>query len=75
MIPPIKSITIPSFFGQSFIEMPRLNAYTRLSVELEFLTFSENGLLVYNGQTANGEGDFISISIKGGKLIGNHNKP
>ncbi|XP_053203180.1 agrin-like [Panonychus citri] len=68
MIPPIKSISIPSFFGESFIEMPRLNAYTRLSIELEFLTFSENGLLVYNGQTSSGEGDFISISIKGGYI-------
>ncbi|XP_015786514.1 agrin-like [Tetranychus urticae] len=63
-----KPISIPSFFGQSSIEMPRLNAYTRLSIEMEFLTFSENGLLIYNGQTANGEGDFVSISIKGGYI-------
>ncbi|KAI1287382.1 Agrin [Halotydeus destructor] len=61
---PEKPIEHPSFSGDSYIELPRIQAYTRLSIELEFVTFSQNGIVLYNGQTATGDGDFVSISIK-----------
>nr|XP_042902800.1 agrin [Parasteatoda tepidariorum] len=62
---PLKNfVEIPSFFGRSYLELPRLQAYTRLSLELEFRTFSKDGILLYNGQTATGIGDFVSLSIK-----------
>jgi hypothetical protein len=61
-----RPITIPSFSGDSLIEMQRLQAYTRLTIEMEFTSFSENAILLYNGQTANGEGDFVSLSLKQG---------
>ncbi|RWS04342.1 agrin-like protein [Dinothrombium tinctorium] len=65
---PETPITVPSFNGESFIEMQRLQAYTRLSIELEFISYTENAILLYNGQTASGEGDFVSLSIKAGFL-------
>lgn len=57
-------IETPAFDGFSYIEIPRLQAYTRLSLEIEFQTLEENGILLYNGQTLTGEGDFASLSIK-----------
>ncbi|KAG8193212.1 hypothetical protein JTE90_005560 [Oedothorax gibbosus] len=59
-------IVTPSFFGHSYMELPRLQAYTRLSLELEFKTFAKNGILLYNGQTSTGTGDFVSLAIKDG---------
>lgn len=64
-----KIITIPGFSGDSFFEMPPLQAYNRLSIELDFKPLSDNGLLLYNGQTNNGEGDFVSLSINAGKVL------
>lgn len=61
-------INIPSFSGQSFILLPRLQAYTRLTIELDFISHSENGILLYNGQTPDGEGDFVSLSIRQGYI-------
>ncbi|KFM80723.1 hypothetical protein X975_04243, partial [Stegodyphus mimosarum] len=49
-------IETPSFYGRSYLELPRLQAYTRLSLELEFRTFAKDGILLYNGQTATGTG-------------------
>lgn len=59
-------IEMPQFFGRSFLELPRLQAYTRLSLELEFRTFAKDGILLYNGQTATGTGDFVSLAIRDG---------
>ncbi|XP_067139289.1 agrin-like isoform X1 [Centruroides vittatus] len=59
-------LEVPAFSGNSYIEMHRLQAYTRLSLELEFRTFSNNGILLYNGQTSTGAGDFVSLAVKDG---------
>ena len=61
-------IKVPSFSGDSFLELHRLQAYTRLTIELDFVSFAENGILLYNGQTHGGEGDFVSITIKSGYI-------
>ena len=63
-----KSINIPSFWGHSYIALPRLQAYSKLSIELEFTSYSEFGILLYNGQTVTGEGDFVSLAINKGNL-------
>lgn len=63
-----KIVKIAGFLGNSTIEMPPLQAYNRLSIELDFMTHSENGLILYNGQANNGDGDFVSLSIKAGKV-------
>lgn len=63
---PEKPIESPSFSGDSYVELQRIQAYTRLTIELEFVTFSESGILVYNGQTNTGEGDFVSLAVRDG---------
>ncbi|KAG8193219.1 hypothetical protein JTE90_005566 [Oedothorax gibbosus] len=57
---------VPSFSGKSFIELYKLEAYSRLSLEIEFKSFSNDGLLLYNGQTASSSGDFVSLTLKDG---------
>ncbi|XP_071039097.1 agrin-like isoform X2 [Parasteatoda tepidariorum] len=66
--PPIDDtpVDIPAFSGVSFLELPKLQAYTRLSLELEFKTFGGNGIILYNGQTPSGSGDFVSLSVRDG---------
>lgn len=59
-------VEIPAFSGISFLELPRLQAYTRLSLELEFRSFGGDGILLYNGQTATGAGDFVSLAVRDG---------
>lgn len=61
-------ILIPGFLGNSFIELPRLQAYTRLSIEMDFITYTDSAILLYNGQTVSGEGDFISLTIRKGNI-------
>lgn len=63
----MKPIKLPAFVGDSHIELPRLQAYTRLSIEMEFISYSESGILLYNGQTGTGDGDFVSLTIRKGK--------
>ena len=59
-------ILTPSFSGTSFLELPRLEAYTRLTIHVDFTSFSDNGVILYNGQTASGEGDFVSLTLRSG---------
>lgn len=61
-------VETPAFSGLSFLEMEKLNANSRLSIELEFRTFSERGILLYNGQTPAGKGDFVSLAINDGHV-------
>uniref|UniRef100_T1L3L3 Agrin n=1 Tax=Tetranychus urticae TaxID=32264 RepID=T1L3L3_TETUR len=61
-------ISIPGFLGNSLIELPRLQAYSRLSIEMEFISYTESAILLYNGQTVSGEGDFVSLSIRKGHI-------
>ncbi|XP_015793858.1 agrin-like [Tetranychus urticae] len=63
---PSKAIKIPALVGNSYLELARLQAYTRLSIEMEFVTYSDSAILLYNGQTGTGDGDFISLSIRKG---------
>lgn len=60
---------IPEFKGDGFIELPCLEGVAKaFSIELWFLTRSNDGLLLYNGQSINGRGDFISLNLVNGKL-------
>ncbi|GFY48023.1 hypothetical protein TNIN_260231, partial [Trichonephila inaurata madagascariensis] len=62
---PDLKIEVPSFSGKSFMELYKLEAYTRLSLEIEFKTFSNDGILLYNGQISK-SGDFVSLTLKDG---------
>ncbi|XP_048504803.1 agrin-like isoform X3 [Athalia rosae] len=57
---------LPSFDGKSFVRMNRLKAYHTFSIEVEFKTYAENGIILYDQQKNDGSGDFVSLAIVGG---------
>ncbi|XP_065165794.1 agrin-like isoform X2 [Atheta coriaria] len=58
--------TIAGFNGESYIRLKPLNAYHKLSIEMEFRTYSSDGILLYAQQNSDGKGDFVSLAIKDG---------
>ncbi|XP_022100567.1 agrin-like isoform X2 [Acanthaster planci] len=59
---------IPGFGGNSYLELPGLKAPSHITVEVEFLATQPNGMIFYNGQSTNGNGDFISLNLVDGYL-------
>ncbi|XP_054001386.1 agrin-like isoform X3 [Hylaeus anthracinus] len=57
---------VPSFDGKSYVRMNRLKAYHRFSIEVEFKTYADNGIILYNQQKSDGTGDFVSLAIVDG---------
>lgn len=57
---------VASFDGKSYVRMNRLNAYHKFSIEVEFKTYAENGILLYDQQKQDGTGDFVSLAIVDG---------
>ena len=54
----------PAFDGHALLELARLEAYTRLTLEVEFTSFRGDAILLYNGQTPSGEGDFAALTLR-----------
>lgn len=52
-----------AFNGHSYVQLKKLKAYHRFSLEMEFKSFSDDGILLYDQQQPDGSGDFISIAI------------
>lgn len=53
----------------SFLELPTLSHVSKaFHIELWFLARRPNGLLLYNGQNSNGNGDFLSINLVNGHV-------
>lgn len=52
-----------AFNGHSYVQLKKLKAYHRFSLEMEFKSFSDDGILLYDQQQQDGSGDFISIAI------------
>lgn len=71
MIPEKHQTFIPEFNGRAYIERPKLesNVGTSLTIEIWFMAYSPNGLLIYNGQLPMGKGDFISLNLVDGYVI------
>ena len=63
-----KKIYNALFMGRSWARFDRLRAYRRLLVELRLTAFSDNGLILYNGQSPTGQGDFVSLALNNGYL-------
>ena len=61
---------IPEMQGNGYLELPSLEGVAKtFSIELWFLTRSNDGLLLYNGQLSNNnKGDFISLNLINGRL-------
>lgn len=53
----------PSFHGNSYVRLRSMRAYHKLSVELEFRAYVNEGILLYNQQKHDGSGDFVSLAI------------
>ncbi|KAK1128127.1 hypothetical protein K0M31_003612 [Melipona bicolor] len=60
---------VPSFDGKSYVRMNRLKAYHKFSVEVEFKTYADNGIILYNQQKSDGTGDFVSLAIVDGSVL------
>lgn len=60
---------VPSFDGKSYIRMNRLKAYYKFSIEIEFKTYADNGIILYNQQKNDGTGDFVSLAIINGSVL------
>lgn len=65
---PEERVTQPAFDGSTWLELPRLQAYARLTLELEFTALEPDAILVYNGQTPTGEGDFVALALRDARL-------
>lgn len=59
-------IEVPAFSGQSFIKLKQLKAYHKFGIEIEFKSYSENGILLYSQQRTDGTGDFVSLALVNG---------
>ncbi|XP_072942741.1 agrin-like isoform X4 [Epargyreus clarus] len=66
--PTVNYIETPSFDGSSYIRLKPLKAYHKLNIDIEFKAFSENGVILYNQQKADGTGDYVSLALVKGFL-------
>ncbi|XP_023317624.1 agrin-like isoform X1 [Trichogramma pretiosum] len=57
---------VASFDGKSYVRMNKLKGYFKISIDVEFKTYAENGILMYNQQKVDGTGDFVSLAIVDG---------
>ena len=70
-LPPPKSDSydwsfVPRFTGDSFLELPTLKHVGKeFEIEVWFLAYRPTGMLLYNGQHPNGDGDFLSLNLVG----------
>lgn len=64
----VRYIETPSFDGRSYIRLKPLKAYHKLNIDVQFKTFSENGILLYDQQNADGSGDFVSLALVNGYI-------
>jgi len=62
--------TVPSFSGRSYLQLKKpYHGSRELLIELEFIPLTPNGILLYTGQHASGQGDFLLIKLKNGFVI------
>lgn len=52
---------MPQFGGNSFLEYDTINAYSSVTIDMQFKSSDAEGLLLYNGQMSGR--DFISHTI------------
>ena len=52
------------FGGDSYIELATLQAYSKVSIQIELVPFETDGVIFFNAQTLSGEGDYIALLLK-----------
>lgn len=62
----LKKYQTPAFGGRSYVQLKPLKAYHKLSLEVEFKTYKPDGIILYNQQRADGQGDFVSLALVDG---------
>nr|QDE55751.1 cadherin 1 [Nematostella vectensis] len=69
---PLCEMTTRTFYGNSYIWLPKLMTYSLSDLEFEFMTKTADGLLVYQGPEReganNGLKDFIAVVLRGGRV-------
>lgn len=56
----------PAFHGQSFVELKKMKAHDKFSMEIEFKTLLTDGILLYAQQRKDYDPDYISLAIIAG---------
>lgn len=59
-----ESEQMPFFNGKAYIEMSTLQAYSKVSVQVELIAYEAEGVILFNAQTSTGEGDYIALLLK-----------
>ncbi len=63
------SFVVPSFGGKSYLEFRKLHHSNReVSIKMSFKALNKDGIILYNGQSIDGQGDFLSLAIKDGRV-------
>jgi coxsackievirus/adenovirus receptor len=57
---------IPAFVGRSHVQLKRPKAHNKLSLEVEFKTYANDGIILYSQQKEDGTGDFVSLASVNG---------
>lgn len=52
------------FDGDSYAKLATLKAYSKVSIRITLTAFAPDGVILYNGQTSQGDGDYIAILLK-----------
>lgn len=65
-------MTTRTFYGNSYIWLPKLTAYEMSEIEFDFITLTADGLLLYQGPlekgSNNGAKDFIAVPLVDGRV-------
>ncbi|XP_049948231.1 agrin-like [Schistocerca serialis cubense] len=59
---------VPAFDGSSYVQLRGLKAYHKLSIEVEFITYASEGIILYSQQKEDGTGDFVSLAVVDGHV-------
>ncbi|XP_066155435.1 agrin-like isoform X4 [Euwallacea fornicatus] len=62
----LKQYETPSFSGRSYVTLKTIEAYNKLIIEMEFKSYTYDGILLYNAENEDGIGDFVSLSLVNG---------
>lgn len=58
----------PLFNGHTFVAFKAMAAYSKVLIHLRFVPFGTDGILLFNSQTKEGEGDYLAVLLKNSYL-------
>ena len=63
------SYIVPAFSGMSYLQLKRVKHLSKeLVIEIEFRSVNNDGIFLYAGQSEDGTGDFMSLTLKDGHV-------